>query len=263
MSGGQKRKKDKKYYVNQAKKAKLAQHQIVPDLRGFLLFCNHREKEAIREGYNILNEFADIDNEANGSGEDDREQDEEEDLQKVLEKEKSEIVANDKVKRFQVVGSGVQNLLFIKCSDKSIDPVDLSGKIVDSIKEKGERKTRHLIRLIPVQITCKAFDEDIEKAVTTLIESSFKALEGSHTFCVAFKSRLNANLDRDDVIKSIAGHVKKVNSNVTVKFKDPDWVIIVEVMKKICCLSIVPNYFQRKKFNLLEIAPDSTTSTDE
>ena len=32
---------------------------LCPDLKGFLLFCNNKEKETIREAYVLLNQFAD------------------------------------------------------------------------------------------------------------------------------------------------------------------------------------------------------------
>ena len=32
---------------------------MCPGLKGFLLFCNNKERETIREAYNILNEYAD------------------------------------------------------------------------------------------------------------------------------------------------------------------------------------------------------------
>ena len=52
-----KRKANKgKWHQHSAKKRKFA---LCPDLKGFLLFCNSKEKETIREAYILLNEFAD------------------------------------------------------------------------------------------------------------------------------------------------------------------------------------------------------------
>merc|ERR1712154_664080 len=59
MEANKRKRKDKRYYANAAKKAKLAKYRMVPGAKGFLLFCNHHEKETVREGYRILNQFAD------------------------------------------------------------------------------------------------------------------------------------------------------------------------------------------------------------
>ena len=59
MEASKRKRKDKRHYANAAKKAKLAKYRMVPGAKGFLLFCNHHEKETVREGYRILNQFAD------------------------------------------------------------------------------------------------------------------------------------------------------------------------------------------------------------
>ena len=51
--------RDKRFYVNEAKKKRMSQYHLMPDSKGFLLFCNRHEKEAIREAYKLLNEYAD------------------------------------------------------------------------------------------------------------------------------------------------------------------------------------------------------------
>ena len=57
----EKRKARKKNYFKAAKKSKkYAEGKVLKEgMVGFLLTCNNREKEAVREGYNLLNEFAD------------------------------------------------------------------------------------------------------------------------------------------------------------------------------------------------------------
>jgi tRNA acetyltransferase TAN1 len=55
-SKDRKRCKAKKWFSS--KKARRA-FSLGPDQKGFLVTCNFREKEAIREAYQILNEYAD------------------------------------------------------------------------------------------------------------------------------------------------------------------------------------------------------------
>ena len=55
-SNVKKRKAKGKWHHQHAKKRK---YILCPDLKGFLLFCNSKEKETIREAYVLLNQFAD------------------------------------------------------------------------------------------------------------------------------------------------------------------------------------------------------------
>ena len=59
-------------------------------------------------------------------------------------------------RRFQVIESGIQNVLFVRTTVK--EPVELVVKILKDIAETKTQKCRHLIRLIPIQRTCKAFE---------------------------------------------------------------------------------------------------------
>ncbi len=57
-SKDRKRNKSKKWFCKNAKKARRS-FILAPNQKGFLISCNFREKEAIREAYVLLNEYAD------------------------------------------------------------------------------------------------------------------------------------------------------------------------------------------------------------
>ena len=246
--------KNKQWYKNQ-KRRKFA---LCPDIRGFLLFCNHKERETIREGYNLLNEYAD---QSNDNIEDDTEEksDQEDDIDAQLEAEKSALKTESTEKRFQVVESGVQNVLFVKTTLK--DPVQLATRILEDIQKTGTQKTRHLIRLIPIQITCKAYDANVKTAVESLVKK-FENNAKTVTYQVLFKSRCNTNLVKEDAIK-IVQQVTSDQKQISFKadLKNPDVCFVFEVMKSNCCIGILPNYFGYKKYNLIEVA--SSNKKDE
>ena len=267
-AGGKKRRKDKRYYANAAKKAKMAKYRMVPGAKGFLLFCNRHEKETVREGYRILNQFADkmygkeeapikSENDTiehrDGCEEDDNEQ--EEDVDAALDREKA---ALDKVsakegvdRRFQVVDSGVQNLVFIRTTVES--PVGLAESIMKEVQASGTQISRYLLRLIPVEVTCKAFSESVEEAAKEIISARFRE-KGDISYCIQFKSRLNGSFGREEAYKTIGKLVKEANPQSKVEFKEPEYVIMVEVMKSYCCIGILSNYFGFKKYNIIELA---------
>lgn len=81
-------------------------------------------------------------------------------------------------------------------------------------KESGQAKTRHAIRLFPVQSTCFAGLEEIKAAVVPLIAREFSAGDGDEagsrgSYAIVWDSRSGpADLSRDKVISvSIRGAV--------------------------------------------------------
>ena len=163
----EKRKAKRQQYLNAAKKSKKYANGMVlkEDMRGFLLTCNNREKETVREGYNLLNEYADkiFGPEMKESNLDD--DDEEEDIDAALDKEKASLkAANEKPKterRFQQVESGANNCIFIKTAIDA--PGKLVEEIVNDLNETKVQKCRFILRMLPILGTCKAYEKNIEE----------------------------------------------------------------------------------------------------
>ena len=63
---------------------------------------------------------------------------------------------------------------------------------------------------------------------------------------------MNQNLFREDVLKIVQESVR--DKNFRVDLKNPDVCFVFEVIKSNCCISLLPNYFQYKKYNLIELA---------
>lgn len=132
MSATNKRKaKDKAFYIKSAKQARTSQHELGVGMKGFLCTSN-REKESVREAYNILNEFADIlygsdksKNDKDDKNDESEKKDEKGNLE--IEDELSKEVAEMKKKttpgerRFQSVATGVKGCLFIRSTVSSKD----------------------------------------------------------------------------------------------------------------------------------------------
>ncbi|KAL0276557.1 UNVERIFIED_CONTAM: hypothetical protein PYX00_004116 [Menopon gallinae] len=248
-------------------------NKLEPGLVGFLCTCNgkFREKDCLREAYNILNEYAD---ELFGpqvsedikrpklteAGNETLETDIELSLEKELESIKSEENSKRDVKRFQVAESGANGIVFIKTTVP--DPVQLVYKIVTCFS-KGVQKSKFLLRLLPVEVTCKAFLPEIATAIQPLLQKYFS--QESKTFAVVFNHRNNDSLNRDEIIQTIAGLVCEKNLLHKADLKQPQLVILVEVIRSICCLSVVPDYFSLKKYNLLEVSlkGKESVSTEE
>ena len=57
-----------------------------------------------------------------------------------------------------------------------------------------------------------------------------------------------------ELIEPIADMVKKRYPDIEVKLDEPEVSIVVEVLRKNCCIGIVRKYNQRAKYNLIEFA---------
>jgi tRNA acetyltransferase TAN1 len=63
--------------------------------------------------------------------------------------------------------------------------VKLVQTLLTDLKTTKVARSRFLQRLLPIQVTCKAYMDDISKAASTLFDNYFA--EGNKTFSVIFK----------------------------------------------------------------------------
>ncbi|XP_043248501.1 THUMP domain-containing protein 1 homolog [Colletes gigas] len=277
----QKRKKD--YYQkngNNLKKHK--QFSLEIGMTGFLCTCNFREKDCVRDAYKLLSEFADEiygshtvqdsdndntkvstteqDDSVNSKTEQD---DEKDDISTALNKEINELRAEYKkpiaARRFQAVDTGVKNVIFIKSTLP--DPLELVTKIVTELDKTKQQRTRYLLRLLPIEVVCKAYMDDIKLKADVVLEKYFA--QEPKTFSIVFNRHCNNNIHRDEVIEDLAEIINKKNPGNKADLKNPELAVIVEVIRGICLISIAPNYYKFKKYNLLEICniKEPTNST--
>ncbi|XP_064435693.1 THUMP domain-containing protein 1-like [Mirounga angustirostris] len=258
QSGGGKR-KGKAQYVP-AKRARRCDgggpRQLEPGLQGILITCNMNERKCVEEAYSLLDEhgddmygpekFTDRDQQPSGSeGEDD-------DMEAALKKEVGDIKASTemKLRRFQSVESGANNVVFIRTL--GIEPEKLVHHILQDMYKTKKKTTRVIPRMLPISGTCKAFLEDMKKYAETFLEPWFKA-PNKGTFQIVYKSRNNSHMNREEVIKELAGIVGSLNSENKVDLTNPQYTVVVEIIKAVCCLSVVKDYMLFRKYNLQEV----------
>ena len=109
--------------------------------------------------------------------------------------------------KFKLMNTNVQNVLFFK--SKINDPVKYVTDILDNIIETKQQKTRFLMRLVPIEATCKAYEEKIVEATKKLLKKHFNE-DTKPTWSVVFKSRCNQEFTKDKAIKIIGDLVKNI-----------------------------------------------------
>lgn len=264
---GDTRKKKKFYFRKRRNK-----YFLEPGFRGFFCTCNFREKDCVKEVYNLLNEYAGI-LYPNLEGDvpttptikedkSDSESEEETDIGDLLKREVDSMKKNSQKslrhKRFQVVETGASNCIFIKTNLPS--PEELTAAIIKDLSTTKIQKTRHVMRLLPIMATCKANLPDIMECAGTLFDKYF--LKESSTFAVIFNKRFNSSVSRDMIIKELAELIVLKNGDNKADLKNPSLCIIVEIIKGICLLSIVDNYFTYKKYNLHELCKEDAADSE-
>lgn len=228
----------------------------------------------MKEVYNLLNEYAEklypaSEGQETVSSADaheeksDTESEDETDIADVLKRE-LESLKNDsqkslRHKRFQVVETGASNCIFIKTNLPS--PIELTTAIIKDLITTRVQKTRHVLRLLPIMATCKANLPDIMECAGKLFDKYF--LKKPSTFAVIFNKRFNSSVSRDMIIKELAELVVIKNGDNKADLKNPELCIIVEIIKGICLLSIVDNYFTYKKYNLNELSKEESSNDSE
>lgn len=251
------------------KNIKVKQYDLGNGDKGFLCSCNGQEKQCIRECYNILNKYADMMfketvSEENSHSSQAADQTSDPTNATDLDEEFKEEIeclkkAGEMPKRFQVVTSGAKNLLFIRTTVE--DPVALASAIIKEVQETKELQTRYLIRLVPIETTCKAYIDNIKRACIPLLDRHFN--DNPRSFSIVYNHRNNKNLSKDEVIKTIADLIGDYKKGHTVNLNHADVSIIVEVIKGNVLLAVIPQYIQYKKFNLHSLCDQSNSKVDK
>ncbi|XP_036400354.1 THUMP domain-containing protein 1 [Megalops cyprinoides] len=252
------RKRNKKRYANYGNKKVKTSRELEVGMQGILITCNMNERKCTAEAFSLLNEYADQlygpekFSDADESDSDVNDGQDDDDAEAALKKEVKQIRSSTqkRERRFQALDSGANNVVFIRT--QNIDPDKLVHHILQDLYTTKKKKSRVILRMLPVSGTCKAFIEDMEKYLGTFLEPWFKT-PNQGTFQIVFKARNSSHNKREEVIKALAGLVGQLNPNNKVDLTNPEYTIIIEVIKSVCCVSVVRDYMLFRKFNVQEV----------
>ena len=191
--------------------------------------------------------------------EDDSGSDSEDDMEKAMAKEASEIKAvNPAGRRFQNVDCKAKNCIFIKTTLDN--PCDLTDAIFEDLIETKVQKARYAIRMMPVAETCKAVMKNIEETAEKLFKPHFATEFGVGVkYTSVCKIRNNNSVSRTAILPSLGKIIRELNPLHMLCHDEPDLVVLIEVIRNICCLSVIKNFFRFKKCNLHEVVKSSET----
>ncbi|TRY86150.1 hypothetical protein DNTS_030209 [Danionella cerebrum] len=246
------RKRNRKRYGGFCHKRAKSGNELDVGAQGVLITCNMEERKCTCEALDLLGEYADAIYGPPPEGEFEKDHPDEDDAEKALQKEVSQLKWSTKwtLQRFHAQPSGAFNVVFIR--SQGVDPVELVHRIFTDLEKSKQSKARAIIRMIPVTMTCRAYPDDMDRALGVFLQRWFLAPQRA-TFNICFKSRNSGHMHRDDVISDVAALVAKLNPRNKVDLKNPELSIVIEVIKTVCCVSVLPDYFRFRKYNLQEV----------
>jgi tRNA acetyltransferase TAN1 len=245
------------------------QNSIQVDQHGFFVtFCSTKESFVRNEIYNLLNRFAEqlFGPEFSDTNETDKV--DLDDLDSALENEKIQLKnSNKKVRRFQIIKSGTKHSFFVT----STLPLTSLNKLIELIFntsiETKEQHSRYVERLLPISFICKAYDDDLRKAIIKpeFLEQILSLIDQNDTSINTIWFDVQAKKSNNTLLKSSQLEEIIINDLTSRKSEDlngkifkrdyrkPQIHILIHVIKNVILISVVRNYDLYKKYNLASI----------
>ncbi|XP_016547737.2 uncharacterized protein LOC107847770 isoform X1 [Capsicum annuum] len=190
---------------------------------------------------------------------------EEKSIDKLIEAELAEL--GDKSKRcFSYLDSGCNGVVFVHMRKKDGDPnpKEIVQHMMSSLALTKKHISRFILRVLPVEVTCYASEEEIGKAIQPLIMKHLPAesdtpkkviliLPGHYftvKFAVLYEARANTGINRMKIIDTVA---KLVPSPHKVDLSNPEINIVVQIVKTVCLLGVVEKFKELSKYNLRQL----------
>ena len=164
-------------------------------------------------------------------------------------------------RRFQVVRSGANNCVFIRTTVPR--PDELVHSIMADVHQTQMTKSRFILRMQPVMASCKADEDKIEEMAEEVLPAFFGEELGGHTFSILFKVRNNNKVGRTVVLPLIGKVISEMCSANRVNLDAPELVVCVDVIRTVCCLSVLRDFALYRKYNIQEIVAGKDKSKDK
>ncbi|XP_028091665.1 vacuolar protein sorting-associated protein 13-like protein isoform X3 [Camellia sinensis] len=192
---------------------------------------------------------------------------EEKSIDKLIEAELEELTDRSK-RHFNNLDSGCNGVVFVQMRKKDGDPSpkDIVQHMMMSIASTRKHISRFILRVLPVEVTCYASEDEITRAIQPLISQYFpvetqtalkvgkkkkkRAWVGIGS-CLLYEARANTGIDRMKIINAVA---KSVPAPHKVDLNNPDKNIVVQIVKTVCLMGVVEKYKELAKYNLRQLS---------
>ncbi len=244
-------KKEKKKSKNKTQK-KL--EDLKETMTGFLIFTDkNKEKNSIKDAYNILNEVIE-ELYPNLFKEEKKNEEEKTNIDK-LDSELNKIKNTKKF--FYNFDTHCKGVVFIKVDKEYkniIYPKECIIHIFNKIKEDKESISKFITKFLPIEIAMQAKIELFKEKGKEIILNFFNNInsENKKSWKIEFRCRNNNSIYKNDYLNFIFGLIDK--DKFYVDYKKPDYTILIEITNNLLCLSILEKYSEYKNYNIQSLS---------
>lgn len=166
-------------------------------------------------------------------------------------RKESKGLASSSISRISLVTLDIPCVSFLRLPMDQ-DPVALVYKICKEAYDKPDRpRSRYIKRLTPLTRVRKVLNDGIQALCNDVLPRHFG--DEVKRFAIRPTIRNNDKIKRDDLITLVADKVTELGQH-TVDLKGYEKLILVDVYRNVCGMSVVDTDFEKfKRFNLAEI----------
>ncbi|KZO90706.1 hypothetical protein CALVIDRAFT_388311 [Calocera viscosa TUFC12733] len=220
----------------------------------FVTCVRGKERQSVSELYDVFESIA-ADLWPEGTAEvtllDEAQEEEEGDVEGEIMRELQTLKRPRKEKRFSSVHTETACFLFISCRPPVL-PVPLAHAYLSEVLSTGRARTRYVNRLLPAAGVCTANLPEVLALAKGVLRETFE--DGSaYRYKIELSIINHSKLSKDVLIPPLAELVPKDRGH-TVDLKHPEVVILVQVFKVWCGVSVVRDWQRFRRWNVMQLA---------
>ena len=239
---------------------------INEEMKGFLIFTDkHREKNCIRDAYNILNDVTEKlypnleENKANiNLNEEINIKNNDFNVSSKIDEEIKNLKNNKKI--FNNINTRCAAIIFIKIEQEysnQISPKEIVNYIINEVITTKKSLSKCISKFYPIEICTKYSLDIFKEKVEELIKKYFpENIEKTKTWKIELRVRNNSSVDKNEIKNFIFNKINR--DKYKVEYKNPELTFLVEISWNLMCLSVLEKFNEFKSYNI-----QSLSKTDE
>ena len=243
---------------------------INDEMKGFLIFTDkHREKNCIRDAYNILNDVTEKiypnleENKGTINLKEDIDIKENKNVSSKIEEEIKNLQKNKKI--FNSVNTRCAAIVFIKIEEEysfQISPKEVVNYIINEVITTKKSLSKCISKFYPIEICTKYNLDTLNEKVDELVKKYFKDdIDNIKTWKIELRVRNNNSVNKKEIMNIIFNKINK--EKYKVEYKNPELTFFVEISWNLMCLSVLEKFSEYKSYNIQSLAKTDEEINDE
>ena len=244
-----------------SKKKNKNEININEEMKGFLIFTDkHREKNCIRDAYNILNDVTEklYPNLENNRGNINLNEEinikNNKDISSKMDEEIQNLQKNNKI--YTSINTRCAAIVFIKIEEEYalyISPKEIVNYIINEVINTKKSLSKCISKFYPVEICTKYNKENFIEKVEKLTKTYFKNdIDNIKTWKIEIRVRNNNSVNKKEIMNIILNKINK--DKYKVDYKHPELTFLVEISWNLMCLSVLEKFSEYKSYNIQSLA---------